>query len=84
MGRLLQIVTCLVHDAGWHLKDGGMHVTPGATKEPPRPAGLAIHMWHPQGWDLHVWRGEDGVPTVAFANPHARRGGKELPDDACF
>lgn len=74
----------LVHEAGWHLKDGGMHVTPGATEEPPRPAGLAVHMWHPRAWDLHVWRREDGVPTVAFANPRARRGGKELPDDAFF
>lgn len=73
-----------VHEAGWHLKDGGMHLTPGATEEPPRPGGLAIHMWHPQVWDLHVWRGRDGVATVAFANPHERKGGKQLQDGAFF
>jgi hypothetical protein len=72
----------LVHEAGWHLKDGDMHLTPGATTEPPRPPGLAIHMWHPPIWDLHVWRGEDGVATVAFANPKARPGGLQLPGDS--
>lgn len=35
-------------------------------------------------WDLHVWRGKNGAPTVTFANPHARRGGKDLPDNAFF
>lgn len=74
----------LVHEAGWHLKDGGMHLTPGAQVEPERPKDLEIHMWHPQIWDLHVWRGESGVPIVAFANPNARRGGKPLPDGAFF
>jgi hypothetical protein len=73
-----------VHEAGWHLKDGGMHLTPGATTEPPRPANLAIHMWHPRVWDLHVWRGDRGVPTVSFANPRERRGGKVLPKEAFF
>jgi hypothetical protein len=73
-----------VHEAGWHLKDGGMHLTPGTTQEPARPAGLAIHMWHPQVWDLHVWKGENGVPTIAFANPRERRGGKELPANTFF
>jgi hypothetical protein len=74
----------LVHEAGWHLKDGGMRLTPGAAAEPPRPPGLAIHMWHPRVWDLHVWRGRDGVPTVAFANPQERRGGKTLPAGSFF
>lgn len=73
-----------VHEAGWHLKDGGMYLTPGATTEPPRPAGLAIHMWHPRVWDLHVWRGEQGVPTVSFANPGERHGGKVLPKESFF
>lgn len=73
-----------VHEAGWHLQDGGMHLTPGATTEPPRPAGLAIHMWHPRVWDLHVWRGEHGVPTISFANPRERRGGKVLPKESFF
>lgn len=73
-----------VHEAGWHLKDGGMYLTPGATKEPPRPRDLDIHMWHPRVWDLYVWRGDDGVPTVSFANPRERRGGKVLPKEAFF
>ncbi len=73
-----------VHEAGWHLKDGGMYLTPGATAEPPRPADLAIHMWHPRVWDLHVWRGDDGVPAVSFANPRERRGGKALPKEAFY
>jgi hypothetical protein len=73
-----------VHEAGWHLMDGGMHLTPGAAMEPARPRELAIHMWHPRVWDVHVWRGDDGVPTVAFANPNARHGGKGLPKEAFF
>jgi hypothetical protein len=73
-----------VHEAGWHLKDGGMHLTPGAAMEPARSRELTIHMWHPRVWDVHVWRGDDGVPTVAFANPTARRGGKHLPREAFF
>jgi hypothetical protein len=73
-----------LHEAGWHLKDGGMHLTPGAAKEPARPRELAIHMWHPRVWDVHVWRSDDGVPTVGFANPNARRGGKNLPREAFF
>jgi hypothetical protein len=74
----------VVHEAGWHLKDGNMHLTPGATNEPPRPPRLAIHMWHPQVWDLHVWRGDDGIATIDFANPHERPGGLELPDGSFF
>jgi hypothetical protein len=41
-------------------------------------------MWHPRVWDVHVWRGDDGVPTVAFANPNARHAGKGLPKEAFF
>lgn len=71
-----------VHEAGWHLMDGGMLLTPGATAEPARPPGLAAHFWHPRAWDLHVWADDDGVPTVAFHNPRARRGGLALPEGA--
>jgi hypothetical protein len=74
-----------VHEAGWHLNDGGMLLTPGATTEPPRPQVAAgIYFWHPRAWDIHFWRGEDGLPTIAFANPWARRGGVQLPQDAFF
>jgi hypothetical protein len=46
------------------------------------PPGLAVHMWHPRIWDLHFWRGSDGVAVVSFANPHAQKGGLDLPTDA--
>jgi len=72
----------LLHEAGWHLMDGGMLLTPGAIKEPPRPRDLAVYFWHPQVWDLHVWRQSSGVPSVSFANPNARLGGLRLPDGA--
>lgn len=61
-----------------------MRLTPGALAEPPRPSGLGIHLWHPPVWDIHVWRGADGVPTIAFANPHARAGGLALPEGAFY
>jgi hypothetical protein len=74
----------VVHEAGWHLMDGGMRLTPGAAAEPPRPPGVDIFFWHPAIWDLHVWAGESGVPTVAFANPNERRGGLLLPEGTFF
>jgi hypothetical protein len=74
-----------VHEAGWHLKDGGMHLTPDASVEPPRPQLEAgILMWHPRLWDIHYWIGEDGVPTVSYANPNAPGAGMRLPDGANF
>ncbi len=69
----------LVHEAGWHLRDGDMRLTPGAATEPPRPAGLDVLMWHPRIWDLHAWRGADGVARVTPANPDERPGGLSLP-----
>jgi hypothetical protein len=74
----------VVHEAGWHLKDGNMRLTPGATAEPPRPPGLDALMWHPRIWDLHVWRGTDGTAQVFFRNPNERRGGLKLPDGSFF
>jgi hypothetical protein len=71
----------LVHEAGFHLMDGGMLLTANATSEPARPA-VPVHFWHPRVWDLHVWAGADGVPAVAFANPNAREGGVRLPGAA--
>ena len=74
-----------IHDAGWHLKDGGMLVTPGALTEPPRPQlDVGIHSWHHPWWDIHFWIGEDGVPTISFANPKAPGGGRHLPDGASY
>jgi hypothetical protein len=73
-----------VHQAGWHLMDGSMVLTPDATAEPSRPQLPApVHFWHPRVWDVHFWRGDDGVPTVSLHNPKAR-GGLALPAGAFF
>ena len=70
-----------IHDAGWHLKDGGMLATPDAAVEPPRPElSVGIYMWHPKQWDLHLWIHAEGVPTISFANPNASGGGYHLPE----
>ena len=54
---------------------GNWILSPDAT-EPPRPKlDVGIVVWHPQYWDLHVWMGEDGTPTVSFANPKATGAG---------
>jgi hypothetical protein len=75
----------VVHEAGWHLMDGGMLLTPGATTEPPRPQhNVGIYFWHPRAWDIHYWIGEDGVPTISFNKPKAPDGGIKLPADAFF
>ena len=72
-----------VHEAGFHLKDGGMIVTPEAPSvEPAPPSDAAVHFWHPRIWDLHMWAGADGVAIVAYDNPNAREGGVKLPDAA--
>jgi len=69
-----------IHDAGWHLTNGNMHVTPDATAEPPHPKlDVGFVVWHPQYWDLHMWPGEDGVPTVTFANPKPGLEGSPFP-----
>jgi len=74
-----------IHDAGWHLTNGNMLVTPDASAEPPRPKlDVGFVVWHPQYWDLHMWPGDDGVPIVTFANPKARPGGLSLPEEAFF
>ena len=75
----------VVHEAGWHLMDGGMRLTPGAATEPPRPAdGTPIFFWHPRVWDLHLWIQHDGPATVAYWNPAAPAGGLALPAGAAF
>jgi hypothetical protein len=69
----------VVHEAGWHLMNGGMLLTPDARVEPPRPAiKTGIHMWHPQVWDIHFWIEDDG-PVVSFNRPKAPDGGLCLP-----
>jgi hypothetical protein len=74
-----------VHEAGWHLMDGGMRLTPDATDAPPHSEHEGRdYFWHPRAWDIHFWVGDDGVPAISFHNPHARRGGVRLPEDAFF
>ncbi len=74
-----------VHEAGWHLMNGGMVLTPDARAEPPRPElGSEVDFWHPRVWEVRFWRGEDGVPEAALHNPGARRGGLDLPEGAFF
>jgi len=75
----------MVHEAGWHTRDGGMVLTPGAAREPAdKPAHVSSYFWHPRAWDLHVWLGEAGTPVIADDNPLARPGGLELPPGAFF
>ena len=73
-----------VHEAGWHLMDGGMLLTEGAAQPPPPPAEPAGYFWHPRGWDIHFWRGDDGVPTISFHNPRAPAAGVRLPEGAFY
>lgn len=72
----------LVHEAGFHTKDGGMQLTPGAPAEPPAPQREHVHFWHPRVWDLHVWLAPTGSPRVSYANPYAPEGGVTLPRGA--
>jgi hypothetical protein len=74
-----------LHEAGWHLMDGGMLLTPDATGEPSRPQlKVGIYFWQPRAWDIHFWSGEDGVPTISFHNPKDPGGGVQLPEGAFF
>jgi hypothetical protein len=80
----LRVDDWFVHEAGWHLTNGTMLLTPGAETEPPRPPiKTGVHFWHPSGWDIHFWIGND-VPTIAFDNPRARDGGLCLPDGSFY
>jgi len=45
---------------------------------------VGIVVWHPQYWDLHLWVGEEGTPTVSFANPKATGAGLHLPDEVTW
>lgn len=72
-----------IHEAGWHLWDGGMRLTPGARAEPPRPEGDDnIWYWHPRGWDIHLWVDEGSAPRISLLDDQAPQGGLSLPADA--
>lgn len=71
-----------MHEAGWHLLDGGMHVTPeNRLEEPDPPAELEgrIMYWHPAGWDVHLWI-RDEVPEISLLDPAAEPGGIAIPE----
>jgi hypothetical protein len=73
-----------VHEAGWHLRNGGMLLTPDASTEPSRPPVEAgIYFWHPRVWDIHFWIGPH-APAVAFEYPRNPGGGLCLPEGAFY
>ena len=73
-----------IHEAGWHLLDGDMRVTPESRlEEPERPEDLEsrIDFWHPAAWDIHLWVRKD-VPEISVLDPQAGPHGLELPSEA--
>jgi hypothetical protein len=72
-----------IHEAGWHLWDGNMQVTPGASDEPPRPTDdERIWYWHPRSWDIRLWVEEGGIPRISIEDERAPAGGLEMPEGA--
>jgi hypothetical protein len=73
-----------VHEAGWHLLDGDMVLTPQSRLEqPPIPSELEgrIMMWHEAGWDIHLWVRDD-VPAIALIDESLPAGGLQLAEEA--
>jgi hypothetical protein len=72
-----------IHEAGWHLLDGDMRLTPNAASEPARPEDdKNIWYWHPRSWDIHLWYEKGGVPRISKLDEKAPEGGLSLPDGA--
>jgi hypothetical protein len=61
-----------VHEAGWHLPNGGFIPTPPSESTPGSqvatpPLGQLPPIggvWHPRLWDLHIWRNGNQVPAL--------------------
>jgi hypothetical protein len=73
-----------VHEAGWHLLDGDMVITPQSRLEqPPIPSELEgkIMMWHEAGWDIHLWIRDD-VPAISLIDESLPAGGLQLAEEA--
>jgi hypothetical protein len=73
-----------VHEAGWHLLDGDMVLTPQSRLEqPPIPSELEgrIMMWHEAGWDIHLWVRDD-VPAITLIDESLPAGGLQLAEEA--
>ena len=65
-GRCIPKQAWLIHEAGWHLQDGGFLPTAGAPFPPFVPPNALL--WHPRAWDLHVWINLCGFPRIGFMN----------------
>jgi hypothetical protein len=82
-----------IHEAGWHPFDGGFVRTPpagdidtGVPVPPLVPVG-PLGFWHPRLWDLHMWLGDDGPPSISILHPGAADGfppGDAFPDGTFF
>lgn len=81
-----------VHEAGYHLANGNMILTPpndngvpGSANMTTPPAAPPPGAWHPRFWDLHLWLSADGnpVPTMAIDHP-AGVAGIALPAGTFF
>jgi hypothetical protein len=82
-----------IHEAGYHLPDGNMALTPpnedvpgavpvgvNAFPVPPTDAGV----WHPRIWDLHLWVNDTNTPDVAIFSPTPIAGLSGLPAGIFF
>lgn len=71
-----------VHERGIHPADtGGMHSVPPEEEQhgheagdtPPLPTDCEpicpVGLPHPRIWDIHLWLGTDGVPSISILNP---------------
>lgn len=73
-----------IHEAGWHLLDGDMSITPHSRlEEPPLPAKLKdqVLMWHEVGWDIHLWIREE-VPVISLFDDSLPDGGLRMVEEA--
>jgi hypothetical protein len=64
-----------LHEAGYHLANGDMVLTPpqesvvGAENVLVPPLALPPGAFHPRIWDLHLWARPSGTPTVSIFPP---------------
>ena len=84
-----------VHEAGWHLRDGGFSLTPPEEDYPGEvyieaaPAGSEPSngvVWHQRIWDLHMWIDPDEVPIMSVFEPFDSlpEGTLDLPEGTFF
>lgn len=82
-----------LHEAGYHLLNGNMALTPPDEDVPgATPVGVsafpipptAVGAWHPRIWDLHLWVNDGGPPDVAIFSPTPIAGLTMLPGGMFF